>query len=253
MIAQKRKEDDVTMNKKLVAALLLPLVLLPLVSFAYAHFYDYVEKRYRIHVGSVEVELIYFHVDFAKMIDVDNDGVIMGDELNITIWEDPDTCTWYVQIEADPIPSGFVLNTTMKLHVTGKLPVRFNWAEDPAGIWWAGPFDYSWPDWDEVEWETISTLPGVVNPVEGPWSYKMDVYKENATGIYGPLGSTQEEYKPCNNITIVQHVNFRQPDPQYIWTQKDWQCKRILIRCYFQFKEETPQEFSSWTWTPPEG
>ena len=230
-------------------------MLFPLVSFAYAHFYDYVQKRYKIHVGSVEVDVIYFHVDHARMIDVNNNGIIFGDELKIDIYEDPETCTWFVDIIADPIPSGFVLNTTLKLHVSGKLPVRFNYAEGDYGCYWAGPFDYSWPDFNDptLVWKDISTLPGVMDPTEGPWSYEEKKFYENGTGTYPVPGSTQMEYKPCWNITIKQHINFRQPGTVMgeKWTQKDWQCNRILIRCWWQFIEENPQEISCFTWPPP--
>jgi len=246
------------MNKKLTFALIVPLMLVPLASFAYAHFYGYVAKRYAIHVGSVEVAPIYFHIDELRMIDVDNDGVIIGDEFNYTIHQDAATGKWYVDIVADPIPSGFVLNTTLKIHITGKLPVRFNFGEAPYGGSWAGPF-VNWttfPAWDDplIKWHPgLSTLPGVSNPIEGPWSYEMRVYKENATGVFGPVGSTEEEYKPSNNITIIQHLDFRQPG-QIVgetWTPKDWMCKRILIRFEFQFIEEYPSVFSSETWMNP--
>jgi hypothetical protein len=244
------------MNKKFAILMLMPLMLIPLVSFGYSHFYAYVWKRYAIHVGSVEVEVIYFHIDYLKMIDVNNNGVIIGDEFQYRIDFDPTTRLWFVDMIADPIPSGFVLNTTLKIHISGKLPVRFNFGEAPAGGQWAGPFENAFPEgmWDNTSltWNPINTLPGLADPLYGPWSYAMSVYKENLThGVTGPYLSTQTEYKPSNNITIYQHLDFRQPSALDQYDPHYWQCHRILIRWYFQFIEETPQELSSTTWINP--
>jgi len=223
------------MNRKL-AALIIPLLLLPLVATGYAHFTDEVIKKYKIHVGSVYLNVTYFHVDYAKMPDVDNDGVIFGDELNITIYEAPD-CRWYVLIEADPITGGFVLNTTMIMHNGGKLPFRLDW-----DVKWDGPYPDD-PCFDIPPGKSLATLP------MPPWSWAMQVYKRNATGTYGPVGTTQEEYKPCDDIIVKQHVNFKQPDPGTTW-QKDWQCKWIKIWVTFKAMDEWV-EVSSWTWGRP--
>ena len=231
------------MNKKL-ALLLIPLMLLPIASFGYAHFKDSVEKRYKIHVGSVIANITYFHVDHFIMPDVNNDGIILGDELNITIFEDPATCKFIVQIIADPIAGGFVLNTTMKIHNSGKLPWDLDWE-----ILWDGPYDDD-PCW-VVPTKDIDTLPGVLDPLAGPWSYDMVVYKENATGTYGPAAKTQYEYKPSNNASIIQHVNFRQPETfvNETWTQKDWECKWIVIWVIFDMTDAPAlYQGSSWTW-----
>jgi len=243
----KRKEDD-RMNRKLIL-LLIPMMILPMSSFGYAHFRDYVDKRYKIHVGSLLANITYFHVDYFLMPDVNNNGEILGDELNITIFEDPSTCKFIVEITANPITGGFELNTTMKIHNSGKLPWDLDWE-----ILWDGPYDED-PCFDTAPTKNINTLPGITNVLDGPWSYDMKVYKENATYPYppgyGPVAKTQEEYKPCNNATIVQHVNFRQPGT-FVgekWTQKDWQCKWIKIWVMFEMTDQVAQwEGSSWTW-----
>jgi hypothetical protein len=251
-----KKESEKTMNKKLAVALILPLLMIPLASFAYGHFYAYVAKRYAIHVGAVAVHPVYFHIDALKTLDADGDGIIIGDEFKYSIHQDPTTLKWYIDMWADPIPSDFVLNTTLKIHIDGKLPVRFNFAEVPSGIYWAGPFD-AFPDgmWDNttLTWKDISTLPGVTDKLAGPWSYSMLIYRQNATGTYGPVSSTSQVYYPCNNVTIIQHLDFRQPKT-YVgetWTPKDWMCKKILIRCEFQFQEEALTLLSSETYTAP--
>jgi len=225
--------------------------MIPLASLAYGHFYAYVDKRYAIHVGSVAVHPVYFHIDMLKDLDANGNGIIIGDEFNYTIYQNPTTLKWYIDMIADPIPSDFILDTTLKIHIDGKLPVRFNFAESPMGVYWAGPFD-AFPNqmWDNTSlvWKPISTIPGYNGSIYGPWSYSMNVYRQNATGTYGPVGSTTQVYYPCNNVTIVQHLDFRQPAPSTdLWNAKDWMCHKILIRCQFQFYEKELTELSSET------
>jgi hypothetical protein len=223
-----RKKRRVTkeMNKKL-SLLLVPLLLLPLMSFGYAHFTDKVAKKYKVHVGSVILDFESIHVDAAKMPDVNNDGIIFGDELLIETYENPDDCTWYVYITCDPITGGFVLNTTMWLHNAGKLPFELRW-----DVKWDGPYDLD-PCFDPpAPTKELGTLP------MPPWSYKMFVYRwhlNTSTGEYertGPFAPTQVHYKPCDYIEVKQHINFEQPDPanpaSMLW-QKEWQCKWIKL------------------------
>jgi len=232
------------MNKKF-ALLIIPMLVLPLVAFGYAHFTDEVVKKYKLHVGSVFLNVTYFHVDYAKMPDVDNDGVIFGDELNITIYE-ADDCRWYVLIEADPMTGGFVLNTTMMMHNGGKLPFELKW-----DVFWDGPH-LTDPCYEPPgPANPIGTLPGVVTP--GPWSWEMKVYRWHEGVREGPYAPTQVHYKPCDLIEVQQHVNFKQPDPADPTTanwQKDWQCKWIRIWVTFH-AEDVYETVSSWEWINP--
>ncbi len=235
------------MNKKF-AALMIPLIAMPLLAFGYAHFTDEVVKKYKIHVGSVFLNVTGFHVDHAKMPDVDNDGVIFGDELNITIYEAND-CRWYVLIEADPITGGFILNTTLWMHNGGKLPFELNW-----DVKWDNATGHTDPCWDTIPTQGLATLP------RPPWSWEMLVYRwhrNETTGAYertGPFAPTQVDYKPCDYIEVKQHVNFNQPDPADPTTkdwQKYWQCKWIYIWVTFHAQDVTAPELSSQTWGTP--
>ena len=238
------------MNKKF-AALLIPLLLMPLASYGYAHMKDTVEKRYKIHVGSVVADVLWFHVDNFTACDVNNNGKIMGDEINITIYEDVETCKFIVEITADPVPGGFVLNTTMKIHNSGKLPWDLYWA-----IYWDGPHDADpcfLPMNQHPANDDITELPGVLDPKKGPWSWDMTIYHDwvDAAGAWHrkeQIGTTTEEYKPCHNATIVQHVNFRQWQPGDEWTQKDWECKWIRIYVVFDMRDTSVYKGWSWTW-----
>jgi hypothetical protein len=239
------------MNKKLIL-LLLPLLLLPMFSIGYAHFTDNLTKKYRVHIGSVILEFESIHVDYAKMPDVDNDGVIFGDELNITVYENPDDCTWYIEITANPVTGGFVLNTTMWLHNAGKLPFELDW-----NVLWDGPYPYYLddgsvnPEWDNA-FTGVPTRP--IGDLEiPPWSWDMEVWKWHDYGAgyerEGPWAPTQTHYKPCDYLEIKQHINFKQPDPaipgQEDW-QKDWQCNFIKLWVWFHAQDVYEELSSDW-------
>jgi hypothetical protein len=230
------------MNKKFVA-FLIPLLLLPMISFGYAHFTDNLVKKYRVHVGSVILEFEAIHLDYAKMPDVDNDGVIWGDELIIEAYENPDDCTWYVEITANPMAGGFILNTTMWLHNAGKLPFELDW-----NVLWDGPYEYYLDDGTvNPEWDAAFTDPPT-RPLSDleipPWSFDMKVYRWHDFGAgyerMGPYDPTQVHYKPCDYIEVKQHINFEQPNPanpdSATW-QKDWQCKFIKLWVWFSAQD----------------
>ena len=228
------------MNKKLVA-LLIPLLILPLVAFGYAHFTDDVVKKYKIHVGSVYLDVTGFHVDKVIMPDVNQNDKIFDDELKIEIKEVDGI--YYVLITANPISGGFVLDTTMWMHNGGKLPFTLDW----GNVMWDGPYDTD-PCFDIVPTKDIRTLP------IPPWSFSITVYRwvmDPETGIYardpvGPVAPTEVIYKPCDYIEVIQHVDFLQPGPMDTF-QKDWQCKWIKIWVSFH-AEDILIEDKSWTW-----
>jgi len=228
------------MNKKFLVALILPLLLVALASFAVAHNYDYVEKKYKLHVGMMAANITYFHVDYAKCMDKDNDGVILGDEINITIFEED--CTWKAYIQVDPVSGGFVLNTTMTITNVGDLPWTVTWV--------------GWPKWDNGTTDLCWGLPA---PTKGSfpmwptelWSWKITYWKTNGTGTY-PATPTEHKYKPGDNFTVIQHINLRQPvneAEQALFKQimGDW----YRIWEIFTFETEDLITASSWTFPPP--
>lgn len=238
MIPKMEKESDKTMNKKYVA-FLLPLLVMPMLAFGYAHFTDSVVKRYKIHVGSVLLNVTGFHVDYAKMPDPDSDGIIWGDELKVEIGENG-YGVWSVNITANPITGGFVLNTTMWMHNAGKLPFKLRF----TNIKWDGPYD-SDPCFLIPPTRELVELP------QPPWSWKMTIYKwryDSVAGEYvrtGPWSSTETTYEPCDYIEVKQHIDFKQPDAGETY-QKDWQCKWIKLWVEFA-AEDTWTELSSQT------
>jgi len=224
-------------------------------SFAFAHYTDNVEKRYKIHVGSIVANMTYFHVDKLKTIDTNCNGEIWGDEINITIYEDPDTCTWYVLIACDPIPPSFELDTTLVVHNVGKLPWEATWE-----IMYWGPLDNDtygcFDGWDEDDFTIIDRvrddwrIPGWY--FENGLIYDVNFWRD------GVLASpTEYIYHPCTNLTITQNVTLLQPpsppvtDPNDVssddW-QKNIQCHWFYIWVKITVKNPTPEEYSSATW-----
>ena len=242
------------MNKKL-AMLLIPLLLVPMASFAFAHYTDNVDKKYKIHVGSLIADVEFFHVDNLHMIDVNGDGIIWGDEVTINIFEDPDTCTWYVQITLNPIPPSFELDTTMVIHNVGKLPWEADWE-----IMYAGPFDNDYygcfEGWQEGDFTTIDRVRD--NFIEPGWYFDNGlVYDTHFWKDGREAAPTQFVYQPCTNLTITQNLTLLQPptppvmDPKNV-TSADWQkniqCHWYLIWIKIVVKNPTPGVYSSATW-----
>ena len=149
------------MNRKLVL-LLIPLMLLPMAGFGYAHWTDKVTKQIKLHAGTVEVEIIQFHVDECNSYDVSCDDVIwiVGEypitdttlnphydpdvtyELIIEKTYDEDDQLIEIYITADPVYPGWRLEFKMLIHNKGRLSVRslfVNWN-------WTGPL-VDEPDW----------------------------------------------------------------------------------------------------------
>jgi hypothetical protein len=111
------------MNKKLVG-LLIPLLLLPLVAFASAHWTDSIVKKYKFHFGTVEVEVVKWHVDELKTWDKNSNGIIEGEEFNWTEVRDSEGDLIGFLLTFDPVGPDFVINFTMLIHNKGRLPVE---------------------------------------------------------------------------------------------------------------------------------
>jgi hypothetical protein len=229
------------MNKKFFVALILPLLLVSLASFAVAHNYDTVEKKYKLHVGTMYANITYFHVDYAACMDKDNDGKILDDEINITIFED--NCVWKAYIMVDPVSGGFVLNTTMTITNVGDLPWTVTWAKD-GGLWPMWGNSTTDKCWDERPTKDFPMFPDKL------WSWDVKYYKINATGKY-PATPTQYVYKPGNSFQVVQHINLRQPST----TEETLLYKKIMGSWFyiweiFTFESEKLITASSWTFPP---
>jgi hypothetical protein len=229
---KRRRRVIKDMNKKYVL-FILPLLILPLFAFGYAHFTDEVVKKYKLHVGTVYLNVTGFHVDYAQMPDPNSNGIIWGDELKVNIAEDADG-VYNVEITANPITGGFILNSTLWLYNGGKLPFRLEFGT----VKWDGPYD------TEPDSTTAPRYPLIgANPLPmPPWSFSMTVYKwvkDPVTGIYyrtGPWQPTQTVYEPTDYIEVQQHIDFQQPGATDNW-QRVWGCKWIKLWVWFDAQD----------------
>ena len=222
------------MNKKFVA-LLIPLLLLPMVSFAAAHWYDYVNKQYKLKAGCVCVEVSKWHVLGTTSYDVDCDKEVFGDELQITnLWgKNPCDCVEKVvgvQILANPIFPSWNLLLEMFVHNKGTLTVKL---ESPTFVW-GGPYT------DDPCFGPI------VDPVPKPdyFQYTYEFYiKDPITGEYTQKAEpTTFELKPCESVRIVQFIHFTAQD------YPELQCHWFRMDVKYAFVQFVPQSISSYKW-----
>jgi hypothetical protein len=239
------------MNKKLIV-LLVPLLLLPMVSYTYAHFYDYVTKQYKIHVGSVEAKIEYYNVTYLMFDDLGPecghvDG-IFGDEIVISIGESD--CTWYVNVTIDPALPGMIMESEMLIHNIGKLPWRIETlAGYPA---WDGPYDDD-PCFDP---DITGSLPSWV-------SYTKTLYRHDPTlpdgygkGCFDPdhytlqVGETGWAYCNCTSVLVKQRLELLQDEMKPL--QKDIECNWFRLVQKYEVASEDPteqDEYFEW-WNP---
>jgi hypothetical protein len=223
------------MNKKLLIVLLLPLMLLPMVSFGYAHWTDTVTKRYKLRPGTVEIHIIQWHVDYTTSYDANCNGEILGDELQIMpVYDDHDPPEVIgVNILADPIFPCWELEFKMLIHVKGRLAVRF---EEPK-IVMAGPYpdnpcfapidpnDPYYVEYDYVNQE----FPGIdwFDYYCSMWKHNDALYGDECDLTSHPDGCpcydkshydvlanpTEFRYKPCECLMIKQYMHLKQASP----------------------------------------
>lgn len=251
------------MNKKLLTALIIPLMLMPLMSFGYAHWTDTVTKKYKLRPGTVEIHIIQWHVDRTTAYDANCNGTIIGDELQIIPVYDEDDQVIDLHIKADPIFPSWMLEFKMLIHVKGRLAVRF---EEPK-IVFAGPFPDD-PKFDPI----LATDPGYIEynhtaqEFPGiPWfEYKSLMFKHDDTTwphtpdekpCYDkshytiPASPTEFRYKPCDSIMIKQYLHLKQevlPDWPEERLQKFLSCHWLRIDWEIEAVNEVGPEWGSW-------
>jgi len=223
------------MNKKL-ALLLIPLMVIPMASFAYAHFYDYVTKQYKIHVGSIEAKVEYFNVTSLLYNDIVGCGHrsgVYGDEIKIGIGETD--CTWYVNITIDPAIPGMIMESEMLIHNIGKLPWRI---ESPA-IVWDGPHAA-----DPCFNPNIVNATPLPNWIKITWSYWKHDASHDPKGCFDPkhytvpADPTQYPYCNCSSVLVKQRLWLSQALMEPI--QKEIECNWWRIVLKFRVKSEDP-------------
>jgi len=261
------------MNKKLLTALLIPLMIMPMMSFAYAHWSDTVTKKYKLRPGTVEIHIIEWHIDKTTSYDINCNGRIIGDELQIIPVYDEDKEVIDLWIKADPIFPCWELEFKMLVHVKGRLAVRF---EKPT-IVIAGPYEtdpcfeaikptdpgyesYNWTGqkFDAKPWFTYKCQMFAHTAQVPPCTAKPCYDKSHYTTTAAP---TEFRYKPCESILIWQYLHLKQevlPDWPEDRLQKMLSCHWLRIDFEIEATNEVGPEWGSvgeeynTTWVPYE-
>ena len=223
------------MNKKLLVALILPLMLIPLTSFAYAHWTDKVTKQIKLHAGTVEVHIVQWHIDKCNSYDVDCDGVIFGDELKVEVLTEDDQVV-EILITADPVYPSWELEFKFLIHNKGRLAVdsAFHRVE------WDGPFDED-PCWKTQPFEPRAP-PDCIYYVE-------ELFLHDGVGLPDtrydkahytvPVSPTTYQLKPCECVMVKEYIHFDCQD------MPEMQCKWFRLAKEMGFISKVGPDWSS--------
>lgn len=246
------------MNRKLLLALILPLMLIPMTSFAYAHWTDKVTKQIKLHAGTVEVEIIQWHIDECNSYDVDCNGIIFGDELIVDTLMDADGQVIEVLITADPVYPSWRLVFKMLIHNKGRLVARsymHHWD-------WIGPVE------DEPDWLVTQPYPdGRTVPPHLDYTEELRLHNDALFGSPtdpvshpdGPPCTNKDHYtvvvepttyilKPSQCVLVYEEITFNaQDDP----LKTEAQCHWFRLAKELVFFQETGDTWSSDGWTKP--
>ena len=249
------------MNKKL-ALLLIPLMLMPLAGFGYAHWTDKVTKQIKLHAGSVEVEIVQFHVDYCNSYDVSCDDVvwIVGDyPINDTTLNPhyDETVTYELIIEklykgdpaqlheiyitADPVFPGWQLEFKMLIHNKGRLSVASEYHR-----WnWIGPLEDD-PCWQETQpYPDDRNVPICLQPPDGLYEETLWLHDPAITGCLSPCtdkthyiipaAETSSVLKPSQCQLLKEVIIFGCQEHQ-----EEMQCHWFRLAKELTFKQYIP-------------
>jgi len=210
------------MKQRILAALVIPLMLLPMVGFGYAHWTDSVKKDYYMHAGTVETDIVWWHVEGTNTYDVDCDGVVFGDELQIIPEYDAEGQVVKVDIIVDPIFPSWFLDLELIVHNKGRLSIK---ADEPIVRWTIDPEPYGDPI-------TIAG-PGPISEVPTPpfWQYFND-YFVWIDGRWVEVEPTTMVIKPSEVLRVKEFLHFLGQD--YPGLQCNWLDLHVEIP-FFQY------------------
>ena len=234
------------MNKKLISALLLPLMIMPLMGFAYAHWTDKVTKQIKMHAGSVEVEIVQWHIDRCNSYDVDCDGVIFGDELKVEMITDPAGQVIEIYITANPVYPCWILEFKFLVHNKGKMTIE----SDVHLVDWEGPFDED-PCW-------LLTQPYPDQPIPPECIFYEETLLLHDYGTYPgcegvlctdkshytlPVAPTTYILKPSQCVLVKEFIHFDCQEKQ-----AEYECKWFRLAKEMVFAQHIGDEWGSEGW-----
>ena len=127
------------MNVNLVAAMLVPMLLITISAFAYAQSSTQLTCFTTLNGSGEDIEITNWIVNRTNTQDVNCNGIIFGDELNITEIKDSGQIVG-LEITANPIFPGWILHLILKIHnLPYSVPVNVSYAihywNETSGQW----------------------------------------------------------------------------------------------------------------------
>jgi len=192
------------MNRKLVL-LLIPLLLLPMAGFGFAHWTDTIRKNYYMRAGTVKTEIVFWHILETNTYDADCDDEIYGDEIRIEpIWEWDDELLEYeikkLDIIVDPIYPSWFLSFEMIIHNKGRLVIK----PDLPTFEWTGPQENMMDNLPTPE-DYIDPETGIPKFFQYYWAYYI---WDDTLGNWIEAEPTTSIIKPSHYMRVVQYIHF---------------------------------------------
>jgi hypothetical protein len=229
-----------------------------MLSFGYAHWTDKVRKQIKLHAGTVDVDIPWWHVDALKTYDVDCDGDVFSqgaeemEEVHIDFLRDADDDIKEIRITCEPIMPGFYLEFKFLIHNAGRLAIQ---SHDHNVMWIAMDEPLDEPEFlDETNgypWDV--DFPGVETGYWVPdgFEYTEILYLHDPAlpctdkpcltiaHYTQAVAPTTYSLKPCQSVLLKEIINANiQEYPEY-------QCHWFRLTKELIFSEKVPEEYSS--------
>lgn len=156
MRKSRRRKRTKNVNVNLVAAMLVPMLLITISAFAYAQWSTQLTCFTTLTGADEDIEITNWIINYTNTQDVNGDDIISGDELTITeITEQSNGQIIGLEITANPIFPGWILHLILEIH---NLPLPYS---VPVNVSYA---IYYWnetttpPQWEEITKEDLQTL-----------------------------------------------------------------------------------------------
>ena len=234
------------MNKKL-ALLLIPLLMLPLVAFAYAHWSDTVYKKYKFRFGTVDIEILKWHVDKLVGWDTDCSGTPFDTEFVVTEIKDvTGVYTIGLEILADPIGPGYHLEFKMLVHNYGRLPVVIE-----APILKISNLTTADPCFTDFDENMTDDYLGKYFDYTCQYYRLDDAYEppdEDPNHYTTTVPATGKVYKPCESILIEQIIDFSKAQDY----REDLQCHWFRLFVWITAENQDANDYGG-SHTGPDG
>jgi hypothetical protein len=231
------------------------MFILPMMSFGYAHWTDKVRKQVKLHAGTVEVDIPWWHVDELRTTDVDCDDDVFSvdpeepEEFHI-IPVFMDDQLKEIRILADPIFPGWYVEFKFFIHNKGRLKVR---SYNHRVEWIMGSEPLEDPCWLDLPWdqpfpgeEVANVIPGIIYDEElylhDPATPCIDKPCLNPEHYTLSVSPTTYTLKPCECVLVKEFINADiQEYPEY-------QCHYFRLTKELEFVQADYQVYSSFGW-----